>query len=81
MSENYQYAECKHCGQSVMENQIHGCKKMYLAEIEALRTDVKTLATAVMTANYHNGIIYNFGGAAAAITIESAAEIARKYAE
>lgn len=43
--------------------------------------DLRTLATAVLTANYHKGIIYNYGGAAAAITIENAAEIARKYAE
>ena len=33
MSENYQYATCKHCGQSIMEGQIHNCRKMYLAEI------------------------------------------------
>lgn len=33
MSENYQYAECKHCGQSIMEGQIHNCRKMLLAEI------------------------------------------------
>ena len=81
MSENYQYAECKHCGKSVMEGEIHSCKKMFLAEIEALRLDIKTLATAVLTADYHKGIIYNMGGAAAAITIENAAAIARKYAE
>ena len=81
MSENYQYTECKHCGQSVMEGQIHSCKKMFLAEIEELRVDIKVLATAVLTANYHKGIIYNMGGAAAAITIENAAATARKYAE
>ncbi|MBT0665735.1 hypothetical protein KI809_15605 [Geobacter pelophilus] len=33
MSENYQYAECKHCGQNIMEGQIHNCRKMLLAEI------------------------------------------------
>jgi len=33
MSETYQYAECKHCGKSVMESEIHSCRKMYLAEI------------------------------------------------
>lgn len=33
MSENYQYADCKHCGQSLMEGQIHNCRQMLLAEI------------------------------------------------
>ena len=33
MSENYQYAECKHCGKSVMEGEIHNCRKMLLTEI------------------------------------------------
>lgn len=33
MSENYQYAECKHCGKSVMEGEIHNCRQMLLAEI------------------------------------------------
>ena len=33
MSENYQYAECKHCGKSVMEGEIHSCRNMLLAEI------------------------------------------------
>ena len=43
MSENYQYAECKHCGKSVMEGEIHSCSKMYQAEIEALRNEVEHL--------------------------------------
>ena len=33
MSENYQYAECKHCGKSIMEGEIHNCRQMLLAEI------------------------------------------------
>lgn len=33
MSENYQYAECKHCGKSVMEGEIYNCRKMLLTEI------------------------------------------------
>lgn len=33
MSENYQYTDCKHCGQSLMEGQIHNCRQMLLAEI------------------------------------------------
>ncbi|QOX78748.1 hypothetical protein FY034_07330 [Trichlorobacter lovleyi] len=33
MSENYQYADCKHCGKSIMEGEIHGCRQMLLAEI------------------------------------------------
>jgi len=33
VSENYQYADCKHCGQSLMEGQIHNCRQMLLAEI------------------------------------------------
>lgn len=33
MSENYQYADCKHCGKSVMEGEIHNCRQMLLAEI------------------------------------------------
>jgi len=81
MSENYQYADCKHCGKSLMAGEIHSCKKMYLAEIEALRVDIKTLATAVLTADYHNGIICNYGGIAAATEIKRAAVIAQKYAE
>ncbi len=52
-----------------------------LKGVSEVDKDLRTLATAVLTANYHKGIIYNFGGAAAAITIENAAEIARKYAE
>ena len=36
MSENYQYAECKHCGKSIMELEIHNCRQMLLAEIEEL---------------------------------------------
>ena len=45
MSENYQYAECKHCGQSVMEGQIHSCKKMLLAEIDELKERVEKWKT------------------------------------
>lgn len=41
MSENYQYAECKHCGKSIMEGEIHSCRKMLLAEIEDLREALK----------------------------------------
>ena len=37
--ENYQYAECKHCGKSVMEGEIHSCKQMLLAEIDQLRVE------------------------------------------
>ena len=33
MSENYQYADCKHCGKSIMEGEIHSCRQMLLAEI------------------------------------------------
>lgn len=33
MSENYQYAECKHCGKSIMEGEIHNCRQILLAEI------------------------------------------------
>lgn len=33
MSENYQYAECKHCGKSIMEGETHNCRQMLLAEI------------------------------------------------
>lgn len=33
MSENYQYTECKHCGKSLMEGEIHNCRQMLLAEI------------------------------------------------
>ena len=33
MSENYQYANCKHCGKSIMEGEIHNCRQMLLAEI------------------------------------------------
>ena len=36
MSENYQYAECKHCGKSVMEGEIHDCKQMLRDEIADL---------------------------------------------
>ncbi len=40
MSEKYQYAECRHCGQTIMEGQIHNCRNMYLTEIEELREQV-----------------------------------------
>ena len=33
MSENYQYTDCKHCGKSIMEGEIHNCRQMLLAEI------------------------------------------------
>ena len=33
MSENYQYADCKHCGKSLMEGEIHNCRQMLLTEI------------------------------------------------
>lgn len=45
MSENYQYAECKHCGKSVMEGEIHSCRKMLLAEIEELKERVEKWKT------------------------------------
>lgn len=45
MSENYQYVECKHCGQSLMGGQIHSCKKMMLAEIEELKICVENWKT------------------------------------
>lgn len=33
IGEHYNYTECKYCGQTIMEGQIHTCRKMLLAEI------------------------------------------------
>lgn len=44
MSENYQYAECKHCGKSIMEGEIHNCKQMFLAEIEVLTESLSAVS-------------------------------------
>lgn len=43
MSETYQYADCKHCGQSIMEGQIHNCKQMLLDEMEGLHKSLSAV--------------------------------------
>ena len=44
MSENYQYTDCKHCGKSLMEGEIHNCKGAMLAEIDWLRRNLNGTA-------------------------------------
>lgn len=54
MSENYQYTDCKYCGQSLMEGQIHNCRQMLLAKIAELIKEADRLKGALrQIANMH----------------------------